>query len=155
MHSWDRILNSPTPLLVTTIGGGVSIGAGATVYYQIWCWSRRWENEGNILHKHQRQVRQNIVRKIKAPKPTPTQYCTFRSGIAVGDSKYLEILTNLCMILYEKHPDGMVLESRIVLCLLQVRHGVGMSSRCELFILMFWWSNINNIWQPWLASCTE
>ena len=73
---------------------------------------------GNILHKHQHQVRQNIVRKIKAPKPTPTQYCTFRSGIAVGDSKYLEILTNLCMILYEENSDGMVLESVFVLYLL-------------------------------------
>ena len=76
------------------------------------------KNEGNILHKHQHQVRQNIVRKIKAPKPTPTQYCTFRSGIAVGDSKYLEILTNLCMILYEENSDGMVLESVFVLYLI-------------------------------------
>ena len=94
------------PVLQCTIRYGVGVEGG--------------KNEGNILHKHQRQVRQNIVRKIKAPKPTPTQYCTFRSGIAVGDSKYLEILTNLCMILYEENSDGMVLESVFVLYLIEM-----------------------------------
>ena len=62
MHSRDWILNSPLMLKVTTIEGGVSIGAGATVYYQIWCWSRRWEEWG----KHSSQT----------PTPSPTKYCT-------------------------------------------------------------------------------
>ena len=62
IHSRDWILNSPLMLKVTTIEGGVSIGAGATVYYQIWCWSRRWEEWG----KHSSQT----------PTPSPIKYCT-------------------------------------------------------------------------------